>query len=194
MSATREPVEVVERLYTAADLASLPSELATGPVLYELDNGRLLTMSPPGFDHGFVEANLTGLLHSAAAGQKGKVSCGEVGLILWRNPDRVVGADVVFIAAESLPATRSPEGYLETIPDLVVEVVSKNDTQAHLERKTGDYMQAGVKQVWIADPRSKTLTIHRPKTEPERHHLGDTVDAGSLIADFKFRVDDVFVE
>ena len=41
----------VPRLLTAADLAALPDELPTGPVKYELDNGRLVTKAPAGEPH-----------------------------------------------------------------------------------------------------------------------------------------------
>ena len=40
----------IPRLFTVADLAALPDELPSGPVHYELDNGRLITMPPPGYD------------------------------------------------------------------------------------------------------------------------------------------------
>ena len=33
--------EPVQRLFTVADLAALPDELPSGPVLYELDNAAL---------------------------------------------------------------------------------------------------------------------------------------------------------
>lgn len=36
------------RLLTVADLAALPSELPSGPVLYELDHGRLVIRALPG--------------------------------------------------------------------------------------------------------------------------------------------------
>ncbi|MCH7685276.1 MAG: hypothetical protein IH899_01105, partial [Planctomycetes bacterium] len=55
---SRPPIDVVERPYTAADVAAMPAELPSGPVLYELDDGRLITMVPPGNEHGAVEANL----------------------------------------------------------------------------------------------------------------------------------------
>jgi hypothetical protein len=51
-------------------------------------------------------------------------------IVLRRNPNRAMGADAVFIANFTLPIRRSAEGYPETIPDLGVEVLSKNDTQA----------------------------------------------------------------
>src|SRR5262245_9140854 len=102
--------EFAVRLLTAADLAMLPSELASGTVLYELDNGRLIVMPPPGSTHGAVESNLTTDLKSQGERKGlGKVLCGEVGIVLWRDPDRVVGADAIFIANASLPIRLSPE-------------------------------------------------------------------------------------
>ena len=125
--APRAPVEVSERLYTAADLAELPS----GPVLYELDNGRLVSIMPPGDEHGAIEYNIVAALkYEGERKGFGKARSGDVGIVLWRNPDRVVGADSVFIANASLPVRRSREGYLETIPELVVEV-SARMTRSH---------------------------------------------------------------
>jgi len=44
-------------MYTAADLTELPSELPSGAVRYEIDNGRLISTPPPGDEHGAIEAN-----------------------------------------------------------------------------------------------------------------------------------------
>src|SRR5262245_46403378 len=103
------------RLLTAADLAALPDELPSGPVIYELDNGRLVVMPLPGQKHGLTGAKFT-TAFSVQGDHRGlgKTLCGDVGIILWRNPDRVVGADVAFVAAASLPIRESPEGFLET--------------------------------------------------------------------------------
>jgi Uma2 family endonuclease len=73
----------------------------------------------------------------------GKARSGDVGIVLTRNPDHVLGPDAVFITYARLPIRRSPKGYLETIPELIVEVKSTNDTLAALERKAQDYLQAG---------------------------------------------------
>src|SRR6266481_1288543 len=109
------------RLLTAADLAMLPSDLPSGPVVYELDNGRLVVMPPPGDIHGAVETILASELRNQ--GDKrghGKTRSGGVGVILRKDPDRVVGPDAVFVSKSSLPIRTSKEGYLETIPELVV--------------------------------------------------------------------------
>src|SRR3954447_6981745 len=143
----------VPKLFTAADLAVLPSELPSGSVRYELHDGRLVTLPPHDNVHGAVEGNLVAALKTQGEFRGlGKARCGDVGIILRRNPDRVVGADAVFIANRSLPIVRSPEGYLETIPDLVVEVRSKNDSQPAVERKVEDYLTAGVGPLWVSDP------------------------------------------
>src|SRR3984957_15500882 len=109
-------------LLTAADLAALPSDLPSGTVLYELHHGVLVTISPPGDIHGAVESNLATELKVQGERQgHGKARSGDVGIVLACNPDHVDGADAVFITNARLPIRRTPEGYLETIPELIVE-------------------------------------------------------------------------
>jgi Uma2 family endonuclease len=193
--APRPPVEMQERLYTEADLAAMPSELPSGPVRYELDNGRLISMAPPGDEHAAVAAKLVcafGVIGETRGW--GKVRSGDVGIVLWRNPDRIVGADVAFIASASLPIRRSPEGYLETLPDVVGEVVSNNDTRPYVQRKVDDYLAAGVRVVLVADPSRRTVTLHRRDAEPLVLTEGDTLTLEEVIPGFQLPVRDVFAE
>jgi Uma2 family endonuclease len=195
MVGMRPPVEYVPKLFTVADLAVMPSEVASGTVLYELDNGRLITLPPHDDSHGAVESNLAGaLLRQGASRGLGKARCGGVGIILWRNPDRVVGADAVFIANRSLPIRRSPEDHLETIPDLVVEVRGKNDTQPAIQRKVDDYLAAGVIVVWVPDPAARTVTEYRKDTEPRVYLEDDTLTVEDVIPGFQLRVRDALQE
>jgi Uma2 family endonuclease len=185
--------EPIQRLFTVADLAALPDELPSGPVLYELDNGRLITMPPPGFDHGAVEARFTGaFVYDGEKRGLGKAACGEVGLILWRNPDRVVGVDVAFITNASLPIRRSPEGYLETIPELIVEVKSKNDTVPFVERKVADYHRAGVRVVLVADPAARTVTVYRPGQAARPLGEKDVLTVEDIIPGLELKIAELF--
>src|SRR5947209_397478 len=111
-----------QRLFTAADLAVLPSDLPSGPVLYELHHGRLVTLPPHDDAHGAVVSNFAAALSQEERRGLGKARCGGTGVVLRRGPDHVFSADALFLANRSLPIRRSPEGYLETVPDLVVEV------------------------------------------------------------------------
>jgi Uma2 family endonuclease len=181
------------RLLTVADLAALPSELPSGTVLYELWEGVLRIMAPPGEEHGGVEAAFVEALRTQ--GQRrghGRTRCGEVAIILGRNPDTVVGADAVFLTNDQLPSRRSREGYLETIPALIVEVRSKNDTNTEVADKVAAYLAAGARMVWVADPRPRTVAIHRPGQPVAMLGVGDTLTADEIIPGFAVPVAELF--
>ena len=91
-----------------------------------------------------------------------------------------------------MPARHSREGYLESIPELVVEVVSKNDTRPYIERKVGDYLRAGVRVVWVADPETRTLTEHRQDAQPRTYSADESVSLPELIPGFSLALKDVF--
>jgi Uma2 family endonuclease len=183
------------RLLTVADLAALPAELPSGPVKYELHQGRLVTLTaPPGEVHGFHQGTIVFLLklHGEKAGH-GK-ALGETGLILRRNPDTVVAPDAAFVTKKSLPVRTSKEGYLETIPELVVEVRSKNDSAAELLAKADEYLRAGVQIVWLVDPASRTVVVCRQQQINVELRIGDSVTAAGVIPGFQVPVAEFFGE
>lgn len=151
-----------ERLLTAADLAALPDELPSGTVKYELNDGRLVVMPPPGDIHARRQSKVYRFLDSDAEDRGLGEAYGEVGVVLRRNPDRVVGPDAAFVLTRSLPVRRSPEGYLETTPELIVEVRSRNDWTPEVLAKTQEYFDAGVLVVWVIDPVARTVADRRP--------------------------------
>ena len=183
------------KLLTTADLAVLPSELPSGTVRYELHHGVLVTMPPPGDIHGAVESNLS--YHLKGQGElrgHGKARSGDVGIVLARNPDHVNGADAVFITNARLPIRRTPEGYLETIPELIVEVRSKNDTLAALERKAQDYLQAGAVVVWVVDPINRNVVEYRQGVTSRTYAEDDTLTVPDLIPGFALLVREALQE
>lgn len=188
MSATIAPA--TPRLLTAADLATLPDDLPSGGVHYELDNGRLVVLPLPTDSHSAASGNVAAHLmiqgHRAGHGK----ARSRVGVVLRRNPDRVVGPDACFIANASLPLKLSPEGYLETIPDLVVEVRSKNDTLAELERKAGEYLAAGSKLVWVIDPIRSVAVVYEAGHAPRTLGTNEELTAEGIIPGFRLSVGD----
>lgn len=172
-------------LFTAADLAAMPTELPSGSVRYELYDGQLIVMSPPSYDHSRQQNKVGSQLDVFAETQLALgVACTEVGIILRRKPDRVVGADAAFVLTASLPVKRSKEGYLETIPELVVEIESKNDTDSELRSKTDEYFDAGVLMVWRLDPDRTAVTVHRPGQPDQTFGPADTLVAEDLLPGF----------
>jgi Uma2 family endonuclease len=187
--------QTLSRLLTAADLAALPTELPTGTVRYELREGELRIMAPTGDVHGGVESAIAEVLR--ARGQRqghGRARCGEVGIFLQRDPDTVVGADAAFLTNDQLPVRRSREGYLETVPALIAEVRSKNDTDAEVAQKVADYLAAGARLVWVADPDRLTVTAHRPGEPPVELGIEETLTAEGIIPDFAVPVAELFAD
>lgn len=181
--------DYVPRLITAADLAHLPTDLPSGSVRYELHHGRLIIMAPAGGEHGFVEGNLGAALKVQGEFKDlGKAGVGEIGVVLARDPDHVYGADALFVTNARLPIRFSPEGYLETIPELVVEVRSKNETLASLRRKAADYLNAGGVVVWVVDPINRNVVEYRAGVEPRTYLESETLTVEDVIPGFSLAV------
>src|SRR5207244_2673377 len=135
---------LVSEPFTIADVAEMPRDLPSGPVDYELDRGVLVIMSPTGRRHGVVQGRISALLISLGDARGLGETAVETGVILWSDPDRLVGPNVAFWSKASFPLRESSEGYVETIPDVVFEVRSKNDTHSSVNQKVADYLKAGV--------------------------------------------------
>jgi Uma2 family endonuclease len=154
------------RILTIADMECLPTRLPSGEVDYELDNGRLVIVSPPGRKHGSVHSRISAFLNGAEEAGLGEAFT-VIGIVLWLDLDRLVGADAAFVERDRCPVRETQEGYLETIPGLVVEIRSKDDTVAELNRKAADYLKAGVRVVWLIDPIINNAIVHRPDQPPQ---------------------------
>jgi Uma2 family endonuclease len=148
-------------------------------------------MAPPGDRHAYRQARFTAFLfiHGEQPGH-GQVRA-EVGVLLRRNPDHLLGTDAAFLTTAQLPPRLSPEGYLLTIPALVVEVRSKNDTQPEIDQKVRDYLAAGVVLVWVADPDVRTVTAHQAGQQPTVFAATDTLTAAPVVPGFAVPVADL---
>jgi Uma2 family endonuclease len=179
------------RPFTIADIARMPRELPSGPVDYELDNGALVTMSPTGNRHSSIQTRIASTLVFYGDRHDFGETRVEVGVVLWRSPDRLVGPDVAFFSKDLFPLRESTEGYLETIPDIVFEVRGKNDTVAEMRHKVNDYLAAGVKQVFVVDTDDKQVVLHRVGT-PEVVHGEQDVLHLDVIPGFALSLAELF--
>ena len=172
------------RLLTAADVAVLPTQLPSGPIDYELIDGNLILLPVATAKHGAAQAHVMGAIYQQAD-QKGLgTTLLSVGLLLKRNPDTLYGPDVSFLKARSEPRRLTPDDFLESVPELVIEVQSKSDSPAYIERRTADYLNAGVEVVWIIDPEQKTASVHRANQPVVELGTNDILTAEGIIADF----------
>jgi Uma2 family endonuclease len=157
----------------------------------ELIDGRIVPMVPTGDKHGIVEFNLGRHLGNFVTDRKlGWVMGGEVGIYTRRNPDRVRGADVVFISRERLPEPTG--GFLEMAPELVVEIISPEDRWHDVWQKLEEYFAIGVRWVWIVEPENRTVLVYRSVTEMQRLGEGDILVGEGVLEGFTLPVISLF--
>jgi len=70
--------------------------------------------------------------------------------------------DIAFIRTERLEGIDLAEVPLPVAPDLVIEIVSKNDRADDLHLKVQQYLAAGVKAVWLSTPTPGSPTVISP--------------------------------
>ena len=141
-------------LMTAEELFNLEDDSHR----HELVKGELLTMSPPGEEHGSVTLKLSVLLYNHVNPRNlGRLYAADTGFKLETNPDTVLAPDIAFIARERA-GTPSPF-YRLGAPDLAVEVRSPWDRKGKIERKTALWLELGANSVWNVDPRKRTVEV-----------------------------------
>src|SRR3954467_9017156 len=146
-------------IVTADELLALPTGMGKR---YELVAGELRVMSPAGWVHGEIVANIAELVGAIIRQQKlGRRFGAETGFLLRRDPDTVRAPDFAFIGNEHLPKVSPSEAYWPGAPDLAVEVLSPSDTSGEVAEKVEEWLAAGCAAVWVVDPKLKTVTIYR---------------------------------
>jgi Uma2 family endonuclease len=88
-------------------------------------------------------------------------------------PRQVRMPDVCFIRWDRLPKPYSPSTpILDAVPNLAIEILSKNNTPQEMQRKLEEYFQAGTELVWYIDPRTRSAKVYTAVDQCEE--LGET--------------------
>ena len=150
-------------------------------------------MSPSGWRHGRVVANVSSLLMSHIRECNLGVSFGaETGFVLTRDPDTVRAPDFAFVVKENEGQGEDSEAYWPCAPDFAVEVLSPSDRTGEVDEKIEAWLHAGTRLLWIVDPRLRTVTVYRSLTDITTRVIGETIDGGELLPGFSCRIDEFF--
>ena len=160
---------------------------------YELLRGEPVYMPGAFFDHGVYASNIqTQLsLHVRQRGL-GRVTGSDVGFHLRDDPAVLLYPDVAFLATERVPPAEEWHAFVRGAPDLAVEILSDSNRPAYVSAKVAEYLAAGAKQVWIVDPRWKTVTVHRHDGATSVLSEDDTLDGDDDVPGFRLPVAEVF--
>jgi Uma2 family endonuclease len=101
--------------------------------------------------------------------------------------------DVAFVSWERIPEGEfSHEPIAAEAPDLAVEVRSKGNTKKELERKVQEYFRAGVRLVWIIDPRSQTAEVYTSALKKKRIQKDGTLAGEEVLPGFSLSLQELF--
>jgi Uma2 family endonuclease len=179
--------EVREKLISAEELGRMNVGFAC-----ELVRGRIVKLSPTGRPHSKVVSRVIHLLVSRAS-QMGHVMSGEAGFFVERNPDTVRAPDVAFMSlATEARADAAGGTFFGCAPDLAVEVLSPDDRWPTVDEKAREYLAAGAKAVWAADPATSTVRVYEPGRDPRTLGVSDEIDGGNAVPGFRAKVGDFF--
>lgn len=178
------------RAITAAEFAHLPDP-ADGSK-EELVRGVIVTMPAPGFRHGVCQSNVVFLLQTYVRSNRcGRVTV-ESGLQTEFDPDTVRSPDVAFWSAERLPWDQMPEVYPDVAADLVVEIQSPSSRRQTTQDKIREYLNRGVRTIWIVDPEARTVTVYRRAGEGRLLWDDATLTGEDVLPGFQCRVAEFF--
>ena len=122
----------------------------------------------------------------------GRVAANDTFVLTQRNPDRVRGGDVVYWSFNRVPRGPMPEGLVEAVPELVIEVRSPTDRWKDIIAKVSEYLQASVAVVVVLDPPAGTATVYRPDEFQQVFHNGDELTLPDILPGFSVRLADLF--
>ncbi|MBV9879736.1 MAG: Uma2 family endonuclease, partial [Gemmatirosa sp.] len=191
-SATHDRLLTAEEFYALPD-DGIPYELVEGRVvpLFVDDDGRPMTGA--GARHCRVSARLLMAVGAYVDARGiGAVFGEQLGLRLRRDPDTQRSPDLTYVPWDRLPDGRLPVGPLTVVPDLVAEVLSPNDRASDVFRKIREYLDAGVRIVWVADPETRVVTTYTPDGVPRVHGEHDALDGGDVLPDLRIPVGPLF--
>lgn len=177
------------QLMTAEDLWLLPDD----GLRYELVRGELVNLPMSSFANSVLGVRVVAALGNfAARGKLGMVTGADCPFILARNPDTARLPNLAFVRAERLPVPEDRRRFPEMAPDLAVEVLSPSDRTVETNDKVLDYLDAGVRLVWVVDPPRRTVTVYTPDGIARVLREHDTLDGGDVLPGFQLAIADLF--
>jgi Uma2 family endonuclease len=175
--------------YTADDLLHKPDGDR-----FELVDGQLVEIDM-GARSGWVGGKVYRRLDEYADHTKsGWAFPSEVGIQCFPDdPEKVRRPDAFFVCLGRFPNEEIPEGFVQLAPDVVAEAVSPNDNYYKVDRKVWEYLEAGVRLVWVINPSMRTVMAYRgPKGDASLFREQDELTGEDVLPGFRCRVAELF--
>ena len=142
-----------EKIYTSEDYWNLPEGIRA-----ELINGHIYNMAPPSRIHQKIMVELCTIINNHIKSKKGtcQVYPAPFAVNLDANDKDWVEPDISVICDPNKLTDRGCSG----APDWIIEIVSPGNPGHDFIYKLNLYSKFGVREYWIADPRSQRVLVY----------------------------------
>lgn len=186
------PTTIAKTGMTAEEFYDWANQPGNADRRWELEDGEPIEVPSPGVPHALVCWFVIKVLTEYVVRRRaGHILTNDCGLIVRRKPDSVRGPDVM-LSLESLRLEHAPQGHLDGIPALVVEVVSPSDTEKETNRRVRQYLTRGVPLVWVVYPRTRLVNVCRPNEFHKTLDETDELTGNGVLPDFACPVRHLF--
>jgi Uma2 family endonuclease len=100
--------------------------------------------------------------------------------------------DASFVRAERLPGRIPKQGWLDIPPDLVVEVVSPNDTSDGVNTDVREWLDGGAQSVLVVYPGIQAVHVYNAGANAATLGPDDTLACEGIVPGFSCRAGDLF--
>lgn len=109
------------------------------------------------------------------------------------TPGLVRIPDVSFISWDQLPNREIPkEPIPDLYPDLAVEVLSRKNTPAEIDRKLHEYFRSGTRLAWVIDPRKRCVRVYTAPNQSRLLTEEQSLDGGDVLPGLSLSLREVF--
>ena len=149
---------------------------------YEVVEGEL-RMTPVNFRHERVVVRVLVRLSNFVTDKRlGEVIASNAMYVFPGGNKR--SPDVSFLAAGRVESVASAV-FPAIAPDLAVEVLSPSESSRRMLDKVGEYLQAGVRLVWVIDPVARRAAAYRSLTDVRHVDGAGTLEGEDVVPGFR---------
>jgi Uma2 family endonuclease len=152
----------------------------------ELVKGVPVEMAPTSMSHGMVALRIGAYVYNYVTEHDLGVAMGaETGFLVSRDPDVLRAADLAFVDKGRAASVDDEHKFIPFPPDLAVEVISPSDRAGSIQEKIDDYLEAGVRLLWVIYPQTQKVVVHTPDGRAVTLGIGDTLTGGEVLPGFE---------
>lgn len=142
-----------EKTYTIDDIYKLPERERA-----ELIDGHIYYMAPPNRAHQKILMYISTTINNYITQKKGscEVYPAPFAVFLTNDDTNYVEPDISIICDKNKLDDKGCNG----APDFIIEIVSPGNPEHDYITKLGKYKASGVREYWIVDPRTQTITVY----------------------------------